>query len=129
MWKFICMFLLYAGLSLDASAQDDKEKSNRASILKSLQNLDDSKAIKKYNEYNRKYRRGVSFKNRVLRNVGYRPIITWIPEGVGMHVGPVLVSPDRRYVRFGVNMNFSSIKGFSTFNMGTGETTWYPKGE
>ena len=55
--------------------------------------------------------------------------ITWIPEGVGMHVGPVLVSPDRRYVRFGINMNFSSIKGFSTFNMGSGETIWHPRGE
>ena len=50
MWKFICMFLLCAGLSLDVSAQDDKEKSNRASILKSLKDLDDSKAVKKYNE-------------------------------------------------------------------------------
>ena len=125
MWKYIS-FLFIILLSSGISAQ---EKASGNDILKSLQRLDDSDAVKKYNEYNRKYRRGVSFKNRVLRNVGYRPIITWIPEGVGMHVGPVLVSPDRRYVRFDINMNFSSIKGFSTFNMGTGETTWYPKGE
>ena len=125
MWKYIS-FLFIILLSSITSAQ---EKASGNDILKSLQRLDDSQAVRKYNEYNRKYRRGVSFKNRVLRNVGYRPIITWIPEGVGMHVGPVLVSPDRRYVRFGVNMNFSSIKGFSTFNMGTGQTTWYPKGE
>ena len=125
MWKYIS-FLFIILLSSSISAQ---EKASGNDILKSLQKLDDSDAVRKYNEYNRKYRRGVSFKNRVLRNVGYRPIITWIPEGVGMHVGPVLVSPDRRYVRFGVNMNFSSIKGFSTFNMGTGQTTWHPKGE
>jgi hypothetical protein len=125
MWKYIS-FLFIILLSSSISAQ---EKASGSDILKSLQKLDDSDAVRKYNEYNRKYRRGVSFKNRVLRNVGYRPIITWIPEGVGMYVGPVLVSPDRRYVRFGINMNFSSIKGFSTFNMGTGETTWYPKGE
>ena len=125
MWKYIS-FLFIILLSSSISAQ---EKASGNDILKSLQKLDDSDAVRKYNEYNRKYRRGVNFKNRVLRNVGYRPIITWIPEGVGMHVGPVLVSPDRRYVRFGVNMNFSSIKGFSTFNMGTGQTTWYPKGE
>ena len=125
MWKYVS-FLFIILLSSITSAQ---EKASGNDILKSLQRLDDSQAVRKYNEYNRKYRRGVSFKNRVLRNVGYRPIITWIPEGVGMHVGPVLVSPDRRYVRFGVNMNFSSIKGFSTFNMGTGQTTWYPKGE
>ena len=125
MWKYIS-FLFIILLSSGISAQ---EKASGNDILKSLQKLDDSDAVRKYNEYNRKYRRGVNFKNRVLRNVGYRPIITWIPEGVGMHVGPVLVSPDRRYVRFGVNMNFSSIKGFSTFNMGTGQTTWYPKGE
>ena len=125
MWKYIS-FLFIILLSSGISAQ---EKASGNDILKSLQRLDDSKAVKKYNEYNRKYRRGVSFKNRVLRNVGYRPIITWIPEGVGMHVGPVLVSPDRRYVRFGINMNFSSIKGFSTFNMGSGETIWHPRGE
>ena len=125
MWKDVS-FLFIILLSSSISAQ---EKASGNDILKSLQKLDDSDAVRKYNEYNRKYRRGVSFKNRVLRNVGYRPIITWIPEGVEMHVGPVLVSPDRRYVRFGVNMNFSSIKGFSTFNMGTGETNWYPKGE
>ena len=125
MWKYIS-FLFIILLSSGISAQ---EKASGNDILKSLQRLDDSDAVKKYNEYNRKYRRGVSFKNRVLRNVGYRPIITWIPEGVGMHVGPVLVSPDRRYVRFGINMNFSSIKGFSTFNMGSGETIWHPRGE
>ena len=125
MWKYIS-FLFIILLSSGISAQ---EKASGNDILKSLQRLDDSDAVRKYNEYNRKYRRGVSFKNRVLRNVGYRPIITWIPEGVGMHVGPVLVSPDRRYVRFGINMNFSSIKGFSTFNMGNGESKWYPKGE
>ena len=125
MWKYIS-FLFIILLSSGISAQ---EKASGNDILKSLQKLDDSDAVRKYNEYNRKYRRGVNFKNRVLRNVGYRPIITWIPEGVGMHVGPVLVSPDRRYVRFGVNMNFSSIKGFSTFNMGSGETIWHPRGE
>jgi len=125
MWKYIS-FLFIILLSSSISAQ---EKASGNDILKSLQKLDDSDAVRKYNEYNRKYRRGVNFKNRVLRNVGYRPIITWIPEGVGMHVGPVLVSPDRRYVRFGVNMNFSSIKGFSTFNMGSGETIWHPRGE
>ena len=115
MWKFICVFLLCAGLSVDVSAQDDKENARR--ILESLKNLDDSKAVREYNEYNRKYRRGMNFQNRVLRNVGYRPIITWIPEGVGMHVGPVTVSPDRRYVRFGVNFGFYSIKGFDTFSI------------
>jgi hypothetical protein len=125
MWKYIS-FLFIILLSSGISAQ---EKASGNDILKSLQKLDDSDAVRKYNEYNRKYRKGVNFKNRILRNVGYRPIITWIPEGVGMHVGPVLVSPDRRYVRFGVNMNFSSIKGFSTFNMGSGETTWYPRGQ
>ena len=72
MWKYIS-FLFIILLSSGISAQ---EKASGNDILKSLQRLDDSDAVKKYNEYNRKYRRGVSFKNRVLRNVGYRPIIT-----------------------------------------------------
>ena len=127
MYKFLLSLIIVGLLCVSSPAQE--KQSSRSDILKSLKKLDDSKAVHKYNAYNRKYRKGVNFHNRVLRNVGYRPIITWIPEGVGMHVGPVIVSPDRKYVRLGINMNFSSIKGFSTFNMGSGKSTWYPSGK
>ncbi len=58
--------------------------------------------------------------------IAYHPIIQWYPQGTFLNVGPVLVSPDRRYVRMGVNMGFSSITGYHTFNYSTGRSRWYP---
>ena len=58
-------------------------------------------------------------------SVGYRPVITWIPSGTWMNVGPVTVSPDRRYVRMGINVGFSHISGYNTFNYRTGESRRY----
>lgn len=58
-------------------------------------------------------------------NVGYRPVITWVPSGTWMNVGPVVVSRDRRYVRMGMNVGFSHISGYSTFNYRTGESRRY----
>ncbi len=60
------------------------------------------------------------------QRVAYYPIIQWYPQGAFLNVGPVLVSPDRRYVRMGVNMGFSSITGYHTFNYSTGQSRWYP---
>ena len=55
------------------------------------------------------------------RTVGYRPIITWLPEGVNMTAGAV-VSPDLRHVRISVNPFFSRIGPVDTFNYHTGQT-------
>ena len=55
------------------------------------------------------------------RAVGYRPIITWLPEGGNMTAGAV-VSPDLRHVRISVNPFFSSIGPVDTFNYHTGQT-------
>lgn len=52
--------------------------------------------------------------------VGYRPIISFFPQGDMMTAGPVIVSPDRRYVRIGVSMTRSGITGVNTFNFSTG---------
>ena len=60
------------------------------------------------------------------QRVAYYPIIQWYPQGAWMNVGPVLVSPDRRYVRMGVNFGFSSITGYSTFNYHTGQSKRHP---
>ncbi len=54
MWKFICVFLLCVGLSVDVSGQDDKENARR--ILESLNSLDDSKATREYNAWRSKYK-------------------------------------------------------------------------
>ena len=45
--------------------------------------------------------------------VAFNPSVGVIPDGVGLGVTPV-VTADRRYVRLGVNANFSTINGFMT---------------
>ena len=55
------------------------------------------------------------------RGVGYHPIITWLPQGTTMSAGPVIVSPDRRYVRVGISYSNMSIGAVHTFNFSTGK--------
>jgi hypothetical protein len=55
------------------------------------------------------------------RSVGYRPIITWLPEGTNMTARAV-VSPDLRHVRISLNPFFSRIGSVDTFNYHTGQT-------
>lgn len=52
--------------------------------------------------------------------VGYMPMIVWLPQGMHMGVGPVVVSPDRRYVRLGINAGFYHIPEVHTFNYSNG---------
>ncbi len=52
-------------------------------------------------------------------NVGYRPMITWLPEGTVMGVRGY-VTPDRRRVIIGGNFGFYGISGVNTFNFRTG---------
>jgi hypothetical protein len=33
-----------------------------------------------------------------------------------LHVGPVVIFPDRRYIRTGIGVGFSTYQGFNTFN-------------
>jgi hypothetical protein len=47
-------------------------------------------------------------------NVGYRPVITWLPQGTIMGVGGY-VTPDRRRVIIGGNFGFYGIQGVNTF--------------
>ena len=47
--------------------------------------------------------------------VGYRPIITTLPEGINMGAS-VVVSADRRYVRITCRPMFSSIGAVRTFS-------------
>jgi len=55
------------------------------------------------------------------RGVGYHPIITWLPQGTTMSAGPVIVSPDRRYVRIGISASNMSVGAVHTFNFSTGQ--------
>ena len=54
------------------------------------------------------------------RAVGYHPIISILPQGDTMMAGPVIVSPDRRYVRVGISYSNMSIGAVHTFNFSTG---------
>ncbi len=51
--------------------------------------------------------------------VGFQPGIGTVPDGVSLNVTPV-VSADRRYVRLGINANFSTINGFMNFPVARG---------
>ena len=53
--------------------------------------------------------------------VGYRPIISFFPQGDMMTTGAI-VSPDRRYVRIGVSAANTGIGAVHTFNFSTGES-------
>ena len=53
--------------------------------------------------------------------VGYRPIISFFPQGTMMTAGPVIVSPDRRYARIGISYSNTGIGAVHTFNFSTGE--------
>jgi|TARA_R110000765_G_scaffold18989_1_gene50385 hypothetical protein len=55
------------------------------------------------------------------RGVGYHPIITWLPQGTTMSTGPVIVSPDRRYVRVGISASNMGVGAVHTFNFSTGQ--------
>lgn len=60
-----------------------------------------------------------------LNPVGYVPVITWLPDGVGLTTQGV-VSPDGRHVRVTANPVFTTIGPVYTFNYMTGETRRYP---
>jgi hypothetical protein len=52
--------------------------------------------------------------HRARRHVGFAPVITWLPSGTYMGAS-VVVSPNRRYVRFGGTVMFSSVGPVRTF--------------
>ncbi len=58
---------------------------------------------------------------RRFNQVGYLPVITWLPQGTSFGASAT-VSPDGRYVRTTANPFFSSIGPVYTYNLNTGET-------
>lgn len=59
-------------------------------------------------------------------NVGYAPVVTWLPEGTQMGASAV-ISPDRRYVRTNMTPFFSSVGPVYSYNLNTGETRLMPQ--
>lgn len=62
---------------------------------------------------------------RNFNQVGYLPIITWLPQGTSLGAGAV-VSPDGRYVRINAAPMYSSVGPVYTYNLRTGETRLWP---
>jgi uncharacterized membrane protein YgcG len=60
--------------------------------------------------------------------VGYRPVITALPEGANFNSNAV-ISADRRYVRVAPSPTFSQVTEVSTFNFVTGNSTTQQQGQ
>ncbi|MFP6620587.1 MAG: hypothetical protein VB877_14670 [Pirellulaceae bacterium] len=59
------------------------------------------------------------YRQRLLQQNGFRPIVTWLPTGTNFSASAV-VSADRRHVRMSLAPFFSSIPRVDTFNYSTG---------
>ena len=82
--------------------------------------------------HQQRYRQAVAYRNHLRRqqraymdiarrrNVGFAPVITWLPQGASMTAGAV-VSPNRRNVGVNVQPFFSTIGREHTFNMKKGQ--------
>jgi hypothetical protein len=53
-----------------------------------------------------------------MGRVGFRPVITVLPQGAWFSVNAAVVSADRRYVRIGITPFFSVVGAVDTFNFG-----------
>ena len=97
-------------------------KVNRSpSLREQLNNLENSPAVRELARDRRRAALGGAFLGQKNGTFGYRPIITFFPQGDMMRVGAI-VSPDRRYVRIGVSVANTGISNVHTFNFSTGES-------
>ena len=101
---------------------------NRAVLAQQMAQFDDSQAARDFalalamaerNGMGLPWRRGA---------VGYRPIITALPEGANFNSNAV-ISADRRYVRVAPSPTFSQVTEVSTFNFVTGNSTTQQQGQ
>jgi sortase (surface protein transpeptidase) len=130
--RILLIFLIFVlSLSLDSNAQNNQNIAEKAKAWQQTMsqknhrmNIRDNNKSSEDNSKNSipQYRLPY-YHNRwnkpamPIPPIGYFPIIQWYPYGTQMDVGPVFVSPDRRYVRFGINAGFSRYDGFETYQM------------
>ena len=57
--------------------------------------------------------------------IGYQPQVQWYPQGINMNVGPVIVSPCRKYVQFGIYGGYYVPKGYTLYDPRTGQFRYY----
>lgn len=104
-----------------ASAAHAQVAVSRAVLAQHMNSLSNSDAVRDLADS-----REESVANRLGfrrgRGVGYRPVITTLPEGTNF-VASAVISADRRYVRVTATPLFSTIPEVSTFNFVTGAST------
>jgi hypothetical protein len=92
---------------------------NRAILSQQLAQTEDSSAVRDLAVDRERRVRDGALPVRGGRGVGYRPVITTLPEGTNFQASAV-ISADRRYVRITSTPFFSLIGDVSTFNFATG---------
>jgi hypothetical protein len=92
---------------------------NRAILAQQLAQTSDSSAVRDLAVDRERRVRDGALPVRPGRGVGYRPVITTLPEGTNFQATAV-ISADRRYVRITATPFFSLIGDVSTFNFATG---------
>ena len=90
------------------------------SLREKLNSLTYTPAVKELARDRRRASLAGMFLGQKNRTVGYYPMISILPQGNMMTAGPVIVSPDRRYVRVGISYSNMSIGAVHTFNFSTG---------
>ena len=91
------------------------------SLREKLNSLTYTPAVKELARDRRRASLAGMFLGQKNRAVGYHPIISILPQGNMMMAGPVIVSPDRRYVRVGISYSNMSIGAVHSFNFSTGK--------
>jgi len=104
-----------------ASAAQTQLAISRAAVASQLSTVADSQAVK---DYERSRKRSLAEGRLVPTNqrphgVGFRPVITTLPEGTNM-TATAVISADRRYVRITAVPLFSLVGEVATFNFATG---------
>jgi len=97
-----------------------EEKKMDSPLYKQINIPTNSRAVRELIVARRRAVLGGVFLGQKRGAVGYRPIISFFPQGDMMTVGAI-VSPDRRYVRIGVSAANTGIGAVHTFNFSTGE--------
>jgi hypothetical protein len=95
---------------------------SRAVVAQKLNAMANSKAARDYDLAMRYASGSGAAGPRGRRGVGYRPVITTLPEGTNM-TATAVISADRRYVRITAIPLFSVIGEVTTFNFRTGDDT------
>tara|TARA_R110000824_G_scaffold128568_4_gene289538 strand:- start:46365 stop:47063 length:699 start_codon:yes stop_codon:yes gene_type:complete len=106
----------------ELNSTPQKETISRSALLRQLNGLEYSRASRDFALDRHRAALGGAFLGQRHPSVGYRPIISFIPQGNMMVAGPVIVSPDRRYVRVGISASNIGIGNVHTFNFSTGES-------